>query len=97
LLSLPHILWGFDGRNEFEGGVSKSHKSNGSTKDVVKETISHEDRSAEDVDYENISPVPAVFPEALLQIPRPRKENRKEAYLDSCGGIWNSAQRIISM
>lgn len=25
-----------------------------------------------------------------LQTPRPRKEKRKDPYLDNCGGIWNS-------
>jgi hypothetical protein len=60
-MSLPHVLWRFDGRNKFECSVSKSHKANGSTKDVVKDAVSKEDRPAEHVDCTIISPIPRGF------------------------------------
>lgn len=29
-----------------------------------------------------------------IQIPRPRKLNRKDAYLETYGGIWNSSNAV---
>ena len=91
-ICFPHVLRWLDGGNEFEDYVCDPYDTNHRPKDYERETITKENRSGEDVDYTlSVSSLCCANVQGNIQTPRPMKENKKEAYREICGGIWNSA------
>jgi hypothetical protein len=90
-ISLAHVGRWLNRWDEFEDGVSQSNQANNRTNDVAENVVVEEDGSDEDVDYFMSASFSRYQTRGVdLQIPRPRNENRNEAYLETWGGIWNS-------
>ena len=88
---LAHVRRRLNRGNEFESAVCQPNYANNRTDDVAECVVVEEDGTDEDVDC----PLLAFFSHCRsksvdLQIPRPRNENRNEAYRETWGGTWNS-------
>lgn len=83
-IGLAHVRRGFDSRDEFEDDVGETNDAYNTTGDVVDDHAPEEQAADEDVDYTKGQPN-AVRQDTdatrgiHLQMPRPRKEKRKDA------------------
>jgi len=90
-ISFPHVLWWFDGGDEFEDYVAETDETDDGAEDHVGCVNIEEDRASEDVDF--VSKLAwwifgaksrnwgggHEIDRENLQMPLPRKENRKDA------------------
>ena len=76
--NLPHVRRGLNGGNELQSRVCQADDTNDGSRNDTEPTLSDNHGADEDVDY--IVSVSFQFgPQFYSQIPRPRKENIKEA------------------
>lgn len=87
ILSLTHVAWGFDRRDELEGDVANTNDTDNATRNLAHNSIAKKHTAEEDIDLANGQWQVEVEYEEYLQKPRPIKEKRKEAYRETWGGI----------
>lgn len=51
LVSLAHVRWGLDRRNELQSQVSETDEANNRTGNVPQHTVVQQERSDKDIDY----------------------------------------------
>lgn len=77
-----HVLWWFDRGNELEDDISNTYDTNNGSKDNIEDVRVKKDGADEDINLKMSAAacLPCQNVGVNIQIPRPMKEKRKEAY-----------------
>ena len=93
---LAHVWWWFDRRNELESDVPETDDANDRTGDDAEDVSFQNKDTNENINYTEwmaLSVTCLHFKGGWLhvQIPRPRKENKKDACRDRAGGTLGTS------
>jgi hypothetical protein len=80
---IPHVLRGLDRWDEFENDIANPNNTDYGAENIVENMLIEENRAEEEINCEMLDSGLRLVGSWDAQMPRPMKENIKDAYLDS--------------
>jgi hypothetical protein len=92
-IRVPHVGGRLNGWEEFEASIENATSDDDGTRNVVDRPSLEAETADQNVDYVLVRRCVGPSVRANLQIPRPKKLNKKDAYLGRYGGTWGRSSR----